>query len=228
MKVDELIGSLKTFEVAINEKSKSKFKTIAFVSNTGDGETKDYDAGENLSESISLIRRQLNKVIQRMEKKSGTHVGTHVRPIQSNISKGNSTPKKTKEEDQGNQGGVQCNECEGYGHIRSECPNFIKRQKGLKVSWSDGDSETESESSKHTRALTGICTSDTDSDDEISIETLANSYKQLCAKNEEVSQNQRKTIVALQGKKAKLLATVSELRKEKEDFLTTINNLEVE
>ncbi|MCI83209.1 hypothetical protein A2U01_0104484, partial [Trifolium medium] len=52
-----------------------------------------------------------------MEKRSGTNVGTHVRPIKSNISKGNSTLKKTKEEDQGNQGRDQCHECEGYGHI---------------------------------------------------------------------------------------------------------------
>ncbi|MCI48943.1 gag-protease polyprotein, partial [Trifolium medium] len=79
-----------------------------------------------------------------MEKKSGTNVGTHVRLIQYNISKGNSTQKKIKEEDQGYQGRVQCHECEGYGHIKSECPTFNKRN-ALAVSWSDGDTDSEDE-----------------------------------------------------------------------------------
>ena len=36
MKVDELIGSLLTFELSINERSEKKNKSIAFVSNTED------------------------------------------------------------------------------------------------------------------------------------------------------------------------------------------------
>ncbi|MCI38358.1 gag-protease polyprotein, partial [Trifolium medium] len=96
-----------------------------------------------------------------MEKISVTNVGTNVRPIQSNISKENSTQKKTKEEDQGYQGRVQCHECEGYGHIKSECPTFNKR-KALAVSWSDGDTDSEDEHvlSKCVRALAGVCGAD--------------------------------------------------------------------
>jgi excinuclease UvrABC nuclease subunit len=48
MKVDELIGSLKTFEVAFNDKSESKLKNIAFASNTGEDELKDGDSAENV------------------------------------------------------------------------------------------------------------------------------------------------------------------------------------
>ena len=36
MKVDELVGSLLTFELSINERSEKKNKSIAFVSNTED------------------------------------------------------------------------------------------------------------------------------------------------------------------------------------------------
>jgi len=39
MKVEELIGSLQTFEMAINDKSEKKNKGIAFVSNTSDDQT---------------------------------------------------------------------------------------------------------------------------------------------------------------------------------------------
>ena len=27
--------------------------------------------------------------------------------------------------------GVQCHECSGYGHIKSECANTLKKQKGF-------------------------------------------------------------------------------------------------
>lgn len=40
--------------------------------------------------------------------------------------------------------GTQCFECGGYGHIRSECPNFLRRpKKGLNITWSDSESECE-------------------------------------------------------------------------------------
>jgi hypothetical protein len=35
---DELIGSLQTFELSVNERSEKKNKSIAFVSNTDDEE----------------------------------------------------------------------------------------------------------------------------------------------------------------------------------------------
>ena len=42
--------------------------------------------------------------------------------------------------------GIHCHECEGYGHIKSECPTFIKKQKkGMMVTWSDDESEDGSE-----------------------------------------------------------------------------------
>jgi len=39
MKVEEHIGSLQTFEMAINDKSENKNKSISFVSNTSDEQT---------------------------------------------------------------------------------------------------------------------------------------------------------------------------------------------
>ncbi|MCI92143.1 gag-protease polyprotein, partial [Trifolium medium] len=46
-----------------------------------------------------------------------------------------------------------CHECEGYGHIRTECATYLKKQKkGLTVTWSDEDEsegEVESEAAKH-------------------------------------------------------------------------------
>ncbi|XP_057432497.1 uncharacterized protein LOC130725270 [Lotus japonicus] len=52
---------------------------------------------------------------------------------------------KGKEEDKTGRGkGIQCHECEGFGHIKAECPTYMKKQsKGMVATWSDDDSEEE-------------------------------------------------------------------------------------
>jgi Uri superfamily endonuclease len=74
---------------------------------------------------------------------------------------------------------VQCHECEGYGHIRTEHATYLKKhKKSLTVSWFDEDDlerEVQNESAKHVTALNDICMSDTESCDE----ELAASYKDL-------------------------------------------------
>ncbi|GAA0139418.1 hypothetical protein LIER_35084 [Lithospermum erythrorhizon] len=42
--------------------------------------------------------------------------------------------------------GIQCIECEGFGHIQAECPNYVKRQsKNYYTTLTDDDSEDEEE-----------------------------------------------------------------------------------
>ncbi|MCH98734.1 gag-pol polyprotein [Trifolium medium] len=58
MKVDELVGSLQTFELTINERSEKKTKSIVFVSNADDEELEnDMDANESISDAIVLLGR---------------------------------------------------------------------------------------------------------------------------------------------------------------------------
>ncbi|PNX67012.1 gag-protease polyprotein, partial [Trifolium pratense] len=91
--------------------------------------------------------------------------------------------KKINEDERG----VKCHECEGYGHIRTECATFLRKQnKSLVVSWSDTYSEEE-ESAKFVNALTGVCISDSEScDDEVTYEELATTYKDLHSRSIEV------------------------------------------
>ncbi|PNX59190.1 gag-protease polyprotein, partial [Trifolium pratense] len=123
--------------------------------------------------------------------------------------------------------GVQCHECEGYGHIRSECGTFLKKQKkGLTVSWSDEDSEGEADAAKAIHALTGVCTSDTEScDEELTFDELAKSYRELCLKSEEVcrvSEKQKEIITKLQTEKTANLSKISEFSAKCEESLRTI------
>ena len=63
------------------------------------------------------------------------------------------------------------------------------------VTWSDGDSESDSEeeSAKLVTSLSGVCNSDNDSsDEEVAFEELADSYKKLCIRSAEVCQQNEK------------------------------------
>ena len=64
MKVDELMGSLQTFEIALDERTDKKSKSIAFVSNSAESNMEDSD---NLAEEVGLLGRQLNRVMKRFE-----------------------------------------------------------------------------------------------------------------------------------------------------------------
>ncbi|MCI28313.1 gag-protease polyprotein, partial [Trifolium medium] len=106
------------------------------------------------------------------------------------------TQRKPRTDEKTNQvKGVQCHECEGYGHIRIECATYLKKQKkDLTVSWSDEDDsegEVESEAAKNITALTGRYMSDTDSCDE-----------------------EKKIIAQLQAERYDNLSKISELNNE--------------
>jgi len=118
--------------------------------------------------------------------------------------------------------GVQCHECEGYGHIRTKCATFLKKQKkSLAVSWSygdDSDDEVKAKSANHVSALTGRIMLDTEScEEEMSYDELVVSYYDLTAKNAELTQKveeQVKEIAQLQVERFDNLAHISELNDE--------------
>ena len=59
--------------------------------------------------------------------------------------------------DNSNKRGVQCRECEGFGHIQSECANTLKKNKKvMAATWSDQDSESSDEEENSNLALTFI------------------------------------------------------------------------
>ena len=145
----------------------------------------------------------------------------NVKNISYDISKNNDSQGKARTKEKPNQGKcIQCHECEGFGHIRLECPTYLKKQKkGLPVSSSDDYAgETDDETAKHVTAFTGRYESDEDScDEDVSYEELVASYKKLCFRSEEVcniGEEQKRIIAQLQAEKEKLLSTVTDLENE--------------
>ncbi|MCI46629.1 gag-protease polyprotein, partial [Trifolium medium] len=102
------------------------------------------------------LERQFNEVLKKMDRRPRTNATD----ISHNINKNTSNQRMPRTYEKTNQGkDVQCYECEGYGHTRTECATYLKKQKkGLTVSWSDEDDseeELESVTAKHITALTG-------------------------------------------------------------------------
>ncbi|KAK2415952.1 gag-protease polyprotein [Trifolium repens] len=205
MKMDELVGSLQTFEIILNDRGDKKNKSIAFVTNTEDDVAESDDEEEDsIADAIAMLGKQFNKVLKRVDRKNRQNGQS----IRFDINKQQNNPKKTKPEEKSNQSkGVQCHECEGYGHIRSECGTYQKRQKkGLTVSWSDEDTDGESESARHATAFTGTYVSvadwESDEDEDVSYEEVASTYKELVTRYEEmcrILEKQKKTINKLQA-----------------------------
>ncbi|PNX63255.1 gag-protease polyprotein, partial [Trifolium pratense] len=134
--------------------------------------------------------------------------------------KGSGIPRRPKTDDKPSQNkGIQCHECEGYGHVRAECPTYLKNQKkSLTASWSDDElSDNEgNEAAKQITALTGICASETDScEEELTYDELADSYRELCLKSEEVCRTLEKQ-----------KETISKLQTEKHDNISKMNALQ--
>ncbi|CAJ2671533.1 unnamed protein product [Trifolium pratense] len=226
MKLDELVGSLQTYESVANGRSEKKNKSIAFSSKNNEEELEDEEeSNESISEAMVLLGKQFNKVLKRMDKRPRSNFKNNA----PSTTRSNESLGKPKGDEKSNLNrNIRCHECEGYGHIRPECPTYQKRaKKGLTVSWSeddDSEDDTASVTAKHISVLTGIVTSDTESDDgEVTYEELAASYKELCLKSEEICrviEKQKVTINELKAEKSENISKIEELQK-KVNFLSS-------
>ncbi|KAK2369245.1 hypothetical protein QL285_082393 [Trifolium repens] len=169
MKVDELIGSLQTFELSINERSEMKNKSITSISNIDDEIQCDMETNKGISNAIIDLGKQFNKVLQKMDRKPRPNVEN----MSFNISKNSNVQRKGEPDD---------------------------------------------ETVEHVAAFIGRYESDEDSSDEdITFDELAASYKDLLFRYEEVCrilQKQKKTINQLQTEKNNQLDKLSEARNE--------------
>lgn len=124
--MEELIGSLQTFEFAIDDRYEKKNKSISFISNSIDGEKQcNLDNDEGLSNVILLLGVQFYKVVRRVDIRSRSNF----KNISPDINKNYDTQRKAGAEKEAIQSnGIQCYECECFGHTRVECPSYIKNQ----------------------------------------------------------------------------------------------------
>jgi len=115
----------------------------------------------------------------------------NVKNMSFDYSKNGVFQREGRSEEKKNQGkGVQCHEGEDFGHVKANCPTYLKRhKKGMLASWSDDASrgEHDDETTNHVMAFIGRCEFDEEScDDDVLYEELDDSYKKLYVKCEEI------------------------------------------
>ena len=136
MKVDELIGSLQNFELIVDNRTEKKGKSIALTSSTeNDVVLRDCVDNEDLSKNLALLGKQFNRIMKHIVRRPMSN-GQNIRSNNDQHARNEEYVKPDEKRNQYKR--VQCHECEGYGHIRTECATFLKNQKkSLTVSWSD-------------------------------------------------------------------------------------------
>ncbi|XP_056861959.1 uncharacterized protein LOC130509786 [Raphanus sativus] len=203
MNFDQLSGILKVHDLEKNDRQATNQKSIAFKAESHDSRV------TKIEENLSLIARNFNKYIKRMEKGNGRSSGRY----QRNDSERSSSQSSRQESSKNTK---KCHECDGFGHFRSECPlakrkeqkcieckdighnrsecpSILKKEKSL-VSFSDTESDSdtdEGEMHQNFMALIGEETgkaTDIDSEDDEDFEQdLEAEYKDLFNKFSDLS-----------------------------------------
>ena len=132
MRLDELIGSLTTYEIQLehrkNRGTSEIFKTkkdLALYAQScaapAGSSQKDFDFGD----ALCFLAKSFKKYSVENNHRSGGRKGS----------------LRGQKFDTGTQKGLQCFECGGVGHIKSECANTQKKNKAMVATWSDCSDE---------------------------------------------------------------------------------------
>ena len=127
--VDELVGSLQSYEFDFPKTNKSKSMALEFVDDVG------------LDDELSFIEivylaKNFRNFLRNNNKRARNRNNVDIKNVKKNDSaKSNNNAKKSKEkvgQSSNNSLGQQCYGCQGYGHMKFECPTFL-RSKGKVV-----------------------------------------------------------------------------------------------
>ncbi|XP_031091039.1 uncharacterized protein LOC115996034 [Ipomoea triloba] len=167
--VAELMSNLRTYEMDIlsQDSNTKRGKNVAFLAEKCDSEE---ECKELDDESVAMITRNFTKILKQINRRNRGGKNQQNRPNSTAPSSSNSSrtvgklsnPNQQKNfgqinqfgqnqnltrQNQWQQGevknknkGIQCRECEGFGHIQVECATYLKRKKSMKATtWSDED-----------------------------------------------------------------------------------------
>ncbi|GAU46879.1 hypothetical protein TSUD_25960 [Trifolium subterraneum] len=201
IKLDELVGSLQTYEMSANERAGNKNKSISFVSNAESEDIhEDLDTDKNITEAMVLLGRQFNKVLRKMDARGKKNVP----PISVDINRNPNPQRRIKPEEKESQG----NE-EDYSDddIENETAKHITALTGTCTS--------------DTKSNTG----------DVTYEELVASYRDLCQRSEELcrsQENQKRLILELQSERDKHLTKISELSDEVTQLNSKLEHMKME
>ena len=132
--VQELIGSLQTYELSLPSKRKSKSLALKTINERVEAhESLDED---EVDKDVTYLVKNFRKFLK--FKKNGKFAEKGKFP---NFGKEKKDFKRKDEKGSQSSQGITCFECNGHGHLKKECPNYLRAKgKVYATTLSDTDS----------------------------------------------------------------------------------------
>jgi hypothetical protein len=207
MKIEELVGSLQTYELSLPPVK--KLKTIALKASKKRVEASSGDDSEEEEKAVAMLAKNFRRLMRddRFKKFS---------------EKMKKAPKEAEpeEEEKKDPRGLRCFECSGFGHIRADCGNLKKgKGKAYNVTLSD---ESEEEAPEFVKFLAFVAPLVEEKDSYYSEHSdngdeLKEAYKTLYVEYERLREGRKQHIYdlnSLQTEKSSLLLRIQELEEK--------------
>jgi hypothetical protein len=208
MKIEELVGSLQTYELSLPPIK--KLKTIALKASKKKVEASSEDDFEEEEKVVAMLAKNFRRLMRddRFKKKFSEKVKKAPREAEP------------EEEEKKDPRGPRCFECSGFGHIRADCRNLKKgKGKAYNVTLSDESEEEAPESEKflafvapHVEEEDSYYSEHSDNGKE-----LKEAYKTLYIEYEKLREGRKQHLYdlnSLQTEKSSLLLRIQELEEK--------------
>ncbi|CAM8914479.1 unnamed protein product [Rhodiola kirilowii] len=138
LKLDELTGSLRTYEINHNFQI-GEVKGIALKADWAE----DKSEADWSTEQLAMMAQNFGRMVRKINRRGpeqGQSSSTGFRNWKTDRSRSSDSRQdssdRRKEE-------IQCHECRGFGHIASQCANTLMKKKAMVASFSDSESDEE-------------------------------------------------------------------------------------
>ena len=142
IKIQELIGSLQTYKLSLPSQRKSKSLTLKTINESL--EAQDSSDGDDVEKVVAYLAKNFCKFLKFKRDGKSFEKGKS-----SNFKKDKKDFKKKDSRHSSLSQMVTCFECKGHGHVKKECPTYLK-EKGkvfaTTLSDSDGSNSNSEES----------------------------------------------------------------------------------
>ena len=136
---DELVGFLQSYELDLPKTNKSKSMALMLVDDVDDNGFDD----ELSSIEIAYLAKNFRKFLRNNNRRTRSKNNVEPKNSKKNETTKTNNTEKSKEkvsQSSSNSLGQQCFGCQGYSHVKSECPTFLRTKgKAMTVTLSDGE-----------------------------------------------------------------------------------------
>ena len=136
---DELLGFLQSYELDLPKTNKSKSVALMLVDDVDDNGFDD----ELSSIEIAYLAKNFRKFLRNNNRRTRSKNNVEPKNSKKNETTKTNNTEKSKEkvsQSSSNSLGQQCFGCQGYSHVKSECPTFLRTKgKAMTVTLSDGE-----------------------------------------------------------------------------------------